>query len=279
MFLKTLTSLLRVKQYYKNTIIFLAIIFSGNILNINLLTTTIIGFISLCLVSSTNYIINDIIDIKKDKQHPEKKNRPIAAGKISPLKAFVIAIILFIISITLATILSINFLFAILTLFILTTLYTFIFKKLQFLDISFIAANFTLRAIAGALLISVWISPFLILCPVFLSLFLSAGKRYSDMLLLKKKTHYTKNTLKIMIQTFLLISVLIFTIYCVLVNTLLLITLPLVIYTLKEYGRLISTGSPIARHPELILKNKKLMFLILIFVILAFLIIYRTIFF
>jgi 4-hydroxybenzoate polyprenyltransferase len=274
-----LIDLLRTKQWYKNTIIFLAIIFSGNLFDFTLLNLTVLGFISLCFMSSANYIINDIIDIKKDRKHPEKKFRPIAAGKIKITYAVIIAAVLFLISTIMAFILSIKFLFAVLALFILTTLYTFFFKKIPFLDIFIIATNFAVRAIAGALLINVWISPFLVLCPFFLSLFLSSGKRYSDMILLKKKTLYEKDTLKFLIKLFLITLILTFTIYCILVNILLLITLPLVIPALQEYYKLILAGSKATRHPEFIFKNKKLVFLIIIFALLLFLILYKTIFF
>ena len=91
--------------------IYLALLFSIEFFNIKLLLLTTIGLISLCLMSSTNYIINDIIDRKKDTQHPEKKYRPIASGKISIELAFLIALLLFIISSYIAYKLSILFLF------------------------------------------------------------------------------------------------------------------------------------------------------------------------
>ena len=271
--------LLRTSQWYKNIIIFLAIVFSGNLLNTNLLTLTILGFISLCFISSTNYIINDIIDIKKDRLHPEKKLRPIASGKIKIQNALIIATILCLISILLAFYLSINFFFAVLVLFLLSTFYTLVLKKIILADITTIAVNFVLRAVAGALLINVWISPFLILCPFFLSFFLSTGKRYSNLILLKKKGIYTKKTLKLLINLFLIISILTFAIYCILVNPLLLITIPIVIYVLFRYVLLIFSGSHIARNPELIFKDTKLVISIIIFSIITLLLLYRTIFF
>lgn len=271
--------LLRANQWYKNTIIFLAIVFSNNLFNISLLNLTMLGFISLCLISSTNYIINDIIDINKDKKHPEKRLRPIPSGKIKVYQAIIIAIILFLISIILSFYLSINFFFAVLSLFILSTLYTFILKKMPLLDILTIAVNFVIRAVAGALLINVWISPFLVLTPFLFSLFLSTGKRYSDTILLKKRTIYTKNTLKFFINLFLITLLITFTIYCLLVNPLLLITLPIVLFALLRYQKLIFSASRIARHPELIFKDLKLLLSILLFITLVFLIIYyRTIF-
>ena len=75
--------LLRPHQWYKNLIIFIGLVFSQNLFNIDYLITTAIGFIVLCSISGANYIINDIIDLKKDKKHPVKKNRPLASGEIN----------------------------------------------------------------------------------------------------------------------------------------------------------------------------------------------------
>lgn len=271
--------LLRINQYYKNLVIFLAVFFSGNLLNTPMIFSTFLGFISLCLISSTNYIINDIVDIEKDKQHPEKRLRPIASGKIKIYQAIILAVLLFLFAVTLASHISLNFLFAVFFLFIFTAVYTFILKKIPFLDIFAIAINFVARAIGGALIINVWISPFLILCPFFLSLFLSTGKRYSDMLFLKKKILYPKKTLKILIYAAFTSLILSFIIYCILVNPYLLLTLPIAAYALFEYLKLILSASKIARHPELIFTNLKLIAIILIFSILTLVINYRTIFF
>ena len=267
--------MIRINQWYKNLVIFLAIFFSGNILNINMLLTTFKGFLALSLISSSNYIINDIFDKNTDKIHPEKKFRYIASGKISISKAILISLTLFALSIIISP--NTNFTYAILILFCSTFIYTLFLKHLLFFDIFTIAFNFVIRAISGALIIQVWISPFLILCPLFLSIFLSAGKRYSD-LLLTKKSKYKKTVLKnIVILSFfsLLIT---FLIYCVLVNPLLLLTLPIASYSLFYYLKLILQGSIIARHPEKLFNTKFILY-ILLFTIATILIIYRTIFF
>ena len=80
MWIKTIFALLRINQWYKNLVIYLALIFSMTFFNSKFLLLTTVGFFSLCFISSANYIINGIIDRKKDIEHPEKKNRPIASG-------------------------------------------------------------------------------------------------------------------------------------------------------------------------------------------------------
>jgi 4-hydroxybenzoate polyprenyltransferase len=268
--------LLRVNQWYKNLVIFLAVFFSGNFFNLDMLYSTVLGFFALCLISSSNYIINDIADIEKDRKHPEKKSRMIASKRISVKGALVIAIFLLLVSFIIAFYLSIGFMFVLLFLLIFTTLYTFLLKKIAFFDLIIISINFVLRAIAGALIINVWISPFLILCPFFLSFFLVSGKRYSDMVLLKKKELYSKKTLKTLIYISFSLLIMSFTIYCLLVHPYLLITLPIVFYLIYSYLKLVLSGSRMARQPELFFIKPFLLFLFIMFLVLLLVIMYRT---
>ena len=85
--------LARIPQWYKNLVIFLPIFFTGNMFNMAIIEMTLLGFLSLSFISSANYIINDIVDIKKDKVHPEKSKRPLAAGKVRIFEAIILALI------------------------------------------------------------------------------------------------------------------------------------------------------------------------------------------
>ena len=95
-------TLLRVQQWYKSSVVFLALFFTNNLLNTPLLVKTILGFASFCMVSSAYYIINDIHDARQDRKHPEKRKRPIASGAVSPTQAFLASMLLLAASITLA---------------------------------------------------------------------------------------------------------------------------------------------------------------------------------
>ena len=106
--MKVYFQLIRIKHWLKNILIFLPLIFSKNLLHLNSLLTTIIGFLAFSLIASIVYINNDINDIEKDKKHIEKKKRPIASGKISIKKATIVEILLGIISIVLLVMLYIN---------------------------------------------------------------------------------------------------------------------------------------------------------------------------
>ena len=122
-------NLLRVRQWYKNLVVFLAIFFSANILNRDMIVTTVVAFLALCFVSSTGYIINDLHDRKKDALHPEKQKRPLASGAVKIHTAIILAIITLVLGFYLAAVVGPFFLIATWSLFILTLIYTFLLKK------------------------------------------------------------------------------------------------------------------------------------------------------
>jgi len=268
--------LIRVRQWYKNLLVFLAIFFSGNLLNISNIYLTILAFFSLSFISSVGYIINDFADLKKDKLHPEKKNRPLAASTVKKPAAIILAILLFIVSICLAFSLGEFFLYSVLALFVLTQIYTFFLKRIIFADILTIASLFVIRAISGAVVIDVRISPWLILCPFFLSLFLSVGKRHADLHLMKGKAGETRkvlqeynlkltNSLMVISTTLLVISYALYSFLSEHPN--LLYTLPFALFTIFRFYYLISSGSIIARHPEKVLRDKQMIIGIILWVL------------
>jgi 4-hydroxybenzoate polyprenyltransferase len=274
MSLKDYFSLLRIGQWYKNLVIFLPIVFAGQLADSHGLMLTIIGFFALCLVSSANYIINDIKDREDDSMHPEKKYRPLATGIIGVGAAAAMSLVLLVLGLFIAVLLSAQFFLFNVALFLLSQLYTFWLRDEAFADIIVIATNFVLRAVSGAYVVIVaskpyiWVSPWLILCPFFLSLFLSAGKRRADILLLGTKAGRHKKTLElyrniaapiVYLSTGLLIVS--YSLYSFLsVNPKLLYTLPIALYVIFRYLSLIETGSVIARHPEKAYADGRLVF-------------------
>ncbi len=264
MALNSYLQLLRVPQWYKNLVVFLAIFFSGNVLNFPLLSTTVLAFFSLCLISSAGYIINDIIDRKSDQLHPENKHRPLATGVISPALALVIVFILLGIGVWIGATISIPFLSLLAALFVLTLLYTFLLKKIIIADVLAISILFVLRALAGAVAIQVIISPWLVLVPFFLALFLAIGKRHSELLLLKEKAPSARKVLQeytlSLTNSLMGISTSLLVISYALYSFLspfnhLLYTLPFALYVIFRYYILITSGSIISRHPEKIVKD------------------------
>jgi 4-hydroxybenzoate polyprenyltransferase len=250
---------LRPQQWYKNLLVFLPLIFVGQLLDARLFWATALGFVALCLASSFNYIINDIVDIKKDRAHPEKRARPIASGKVGIGAATVIAVIALALSLRLAFVLDSTFFLAVCFLIALTQAYSFFLKNIAFADILAIGVNFVTRAVAGTFIIDVKISPWLILCTFFFALFLSAGKRHSDALLLGRNARSHKRALAaytpqvtnalMVITTAMLVAS--YSLYAVLgEHRYLGITIPFALYAIFRYFSHIYSGSPIARHPE-----------------------------
>jgi len=264
-YLKNLIELIRVKQWYKNLLLFLALFFSGNVLNVSMVKLVVIGFFSFCFVSSVNYIINDLIDSQKDQNHPEKKNRPLASGKISRKQAIVGIIFFAALGIYLASLLGVPFLLSALSLLVLTLIYTFFLKKIVMADVLTIATLFVIRAAAGALAIDVTISPWLLLGPFFLALFLAVGKRHADLHFLQDEAattrevlgQYTKETTNglMLISTTLLIMSYAFYSFLNEYNSLL-YTIPFALFVIFRFYHLASSGSSIARHPEKVIKDK-----------------------
>ena len=276
-------NLIRIRQWYKNLVIFLALFFSGNLFSIELISISALGFLALGLVSSGNYILNDLADIKKDQNHPEKRYRPLAAGKTKPISAVFLALLLFLLGISLAVWLGNSFLIIVLIIIFLTQTYTFFLKRIVLADILTIASLFVLRAISGAQVINVKVSPWLILCPFFLSLFLSVGKRYADLSFLKTKAGYTRETLKTyspeLTNSLMLISTTLLIISYALYSFLsehqnLLYSLPFALFVIFRYYYLISQGSLIARHPEQFIKDRNLIIGIVLWLIITMILVY-----
>jgi 4-hydroxybenzoate polyprenyltransferase len=179
--IKNFITLFRVPQWIKNSFVFVPLLFSINLFHKDLLLTTLAAFAVFCLTSSIVYIINDLSDIEADKAHPVKKNRPIAAGIVSIKQAYISLVFLAVPVLISLPFFRIRFSILLVIFFLLNLFYTLSFKHIVLLDIFSIAAGFMLRVVGGAYAIDVAISSWLILTTMFLSLFLAAMKRYSEL--------------------------------------------------------------------------------------------------
>ncbi len=179
--MKTYYKLFRISQWIKNFFVFVPLLFSLHLFQGNYFITTFRAFITFCLASSFVYIINDIIDIEADLSHPEKKNRPIASGKVSVKLALIIASLLIVPIVLLMSTFNATFNIAVIAFLTLNMFYSFSFKHIVILDIFSIAAGFSLRVLGGAFAIDVEISSWLILTTMFISLFLGVMKRHAEL--------------------------------------------------------------------------------------------------
>lgn len=175
---------MRPHQWTKNVLLLAAFFFAfwdrSQSLAFSHLGSSVAAMIIFCIVSGAVYIMNDIHDIDSDRLHPVKRNRPIAAGRLTVVGAQSMALLLLAVGFTAAAFLSRSFAGIVVAYVVLQILYSFALKQIALLDIMIISVGFVLRAIAGALVINVHISPWLLLCTFLLSLFLVLAKRRSE---------------------------------------------------------------------------------------------------
>ncbi len=175
--------LLRPDQWVKNAFLVAPLIFSKHLFDIQYVKVTALALIVFSLVSSAVYVVNDIADREADQQHPIKRNRPIASGAISITESFVILVLLAVAIVFIGKGLPYNFVVTVAIYFSLNLAYSFGLKRIILVDVFVIAAGFMLRVLAGAFAIAVLISPWIVLCTLFVSVFLAISKRRGELLL------------------------------------------------------------------------------------------------
>ncbi|MFH0924641.1 MAG: decaprenyl-phosphate phosphoribosyltransferase [bacterium] len=184
-FINNLFLTMRPKQWTKNLVIFAGIIFAQKLFTQSIFLKVLLAFFVFCLLSGVVYIINDLKDIDNDRKHPKKKFRPLASGDLTPSLAFITIIILTPLIITSSYFLSKPFFLIASIYFLLMIFYTFYLKNIVILDVLTIALGFLLRAVAGVVVISVSLSPWLVICTLLLALFLALSKRRHELVLLE----------------------------------------------------------------------------------------------
>ena len=185
---------IRVAQWVKNVVVFAPIIFSGFLFVPGYFSRVVWTFGLFCLLSSSIYVFNDLVDIKSDRIHPFKKNRPIASGKVPIELAIFLFLLLGGISLW-AGLATSMFVFATMGgYFLMNILYSLWWKKVPILDVFVIAAGFILRVYVGSFVINVHMDVWFLLTVISASLFLAVGKRRSEMTLLSGRNISAKET-------------------------------------------------------------------------------------
>ena len=284
--MKEYMKLIRIKHYTNNLLIFLPIIFSRNLLEVDLLTNVIFGFVLFCLTASIVYIFNDIKDIESDKLHPQKCKRPIASGKITKKQAIFIIIILAIVTMEIALTKFANNLEIICILLIyvgINIAYTIKLKKIPIVDIFILAMGFLIRVIFGATLISVQVSNWLYLTILSISFYMGMGKRRNEMIKVSDNEetrevlkYYNKNFLNENMYMFLALAIVFYSLWCVDMSNkfqYIMYTIPLIMFLAMQYSLAIEKGTH-GDPVEVILENKKLVIGILISIVLIIVLIY-----
>jgi decaprenyl-phosphate phosphoribosyltransferase len=178
---KAVFEALRPIQWIKNLNLFAAVILNGQLFNYPIFIKSLLGFIVFCLLSSSSYLINDLVDVDKDRLHPVKKNRPIARGDLQETTAIFIAFILLFSGLFISVFVNFGFFWISLIFILLQYTYSFFLKKKAIIDIIGIAFFFIIRAYAGELATAYHLPVWIMLAVIFLSLFLASGKRRSEL--------------------------------------------------------------------------------------------------
>jgi 4-hydroxybenzoate polyprenyltransferase len=186
---------MRSSQWYKNAIVFLAIIFSARFLHWQDWGISIAAFVVFCLLSGGTYLLNDIIDRNVDSEHPRKCRRPISSGELTVVEASVAAVLAIAIAIAGAWFINRLFFASAAGYLALQLVYTYLLKRWFLVDIIAISIGFVLRAIAGAVAIDVSISHWLIICTFLVALVLSLAKRNEELSSLGPAASQHRNTL------------------------------------------------------------------------------------
>lgn len=173
----TLIKALRVYQWSKNLLVFAALVFAQKFLIPDQVLKSLLAFVAFCAASSAMYLLNDVMDIESDRVHPEKRTRPVASGALSIRAAIGAMLVLLALSLGISGTLGLPFLLIVCFYLGLTTFYTLELKKIVIVDVLAVAIGFVVRAIAGAIALDVTFSNWLVVCTLFLALFLGISKR------------------------------------------------------------------------------------------------------
>lgn len=285
--------LLRVKHYIKNILIFIPLFFAGHLLQGSLMPKLLMGAVVFCLSASFIYIINDIRDVEADRRHMVKCKRPIASGAVSMVQAKVIAMCLILLILLFQYLAdrfqTISFIYLLIYI-VLNLLYSFGLKNQPIIDITILAAGFLWRVMYGAVICDVIVSKWLCLTVIAFSLYMGMGKRRNEIIrqnsggetrpVLKK---YTYDFLDKSMQMCLTLGLVFYSLWTVnikdsidLSENQLIWTVPLVIIICLKYNLIMegdSEGDPV----EVLLSDKLLIILVIIYIILMFWLMYGVI--
>lgn len=288
-----LVKAMRPKQWDKNVLVFAAVFFDGGIADPARLVRSGAAFAVFCLISSAIYLINDLVDIEKDRLHPSKRSRPLASGALLTTVAITAASLLLALALPIAFYLSTPFGLTVLGYVLLMLGYDFVLKNLVIIDVMTVAAGFVLRVYAGTTVVQVTrFSPWLYVCTSLGALFISINKRRHELQLLADNANGHRSSLQEYSVAFLdemtsLVTATTLTSYALYTfsapnlpeNHTMMLTIPFVIYGLFRYLYLIHTKSLGGAPEEIVLTDRPLLSCIVLWGIAAGLVIYAKVLF
>lgn len=270
--LKALLLTMRPRQWPKNVFVFAALVFDEKLFQPALLAKTTAAFVLFCLLSSVVYLTNDLVDMEKDRQHPTKRLRPLASGRLQPSAAIAAAVAIPLISLPLSF--ALDPLFGLIALgYLLTmTAYSFVLKEIVIVDVLTVAAGFLLRVAAGVAVIHAErFSPWLYICMTLLAIFIGIARRRHELLLLEGNAtehrailgEYNLRLLDEMITLVTAATMIAYSLYTFSApnlppNHAMMLTIPFVLYGMFRYLYLIHVRHEGGTPEELVFKDRPL---------------------
>jgi 4-hydroxybenzoate polyprenyltransferase len=260
------------KRWLKNLFMFAALVFGAKLSDPGLIARSVLAFACFCLLSSVAYLINDLVDLDRDKHHPGKRDRPLAAGKLKRSWALGAAIVVALASLSVAFVLSYRFALVGLAFLVVEIAYSFLFTNFVVLDILAIAVAFILRVMAGSVIAEATrFSPWLYVCGSFLALFLALCKRRQELIVLgdlaplhrRVLADYNSPLLGEMISVVTSSTVIAYSLYTfwgehVPANKSMMLTIPFVLYGILRYLLLTERRDLLGSPEEMLIKDPPL---------------------
>ena len=244
---------LRPPEWIKNLLVFAGLLFSGRLNEGSAVVDATLTFVAFCAIASAGYLLNDLRDREHDRQHPDKRNRPIASGAVTPNTAIVTAIILAVVALAIGFAVEPEVAGLVALYGVITTAYSLVLKRLVIIDVMTISSLFILRVVAGAVAVGAHASEFLLICTGMLALFLGFTKRRQEAMLEEKPDHSSTESRPVlehyslpfldqmiaMVTAAAIISYVIYTVGSPRVGSKMLATAPSVLYGIFRYLYLI----------------------------------------
>lgn len=277
----------RVPQWSKNFVVFTAILFSGTLFDLPSFSSALYAFYLFCILSSTSYLLNDVLDVHYDRLHPTKKNRPIASGQVTLPQATFLVFTLSLISLILAIFFSLGLFVVALAFLLLHFFYSMYLKRYPLIDIFTISFSFLIRTVAGEIATGSHIPIWLYLTVFFISLFMASVKRHAEYVLQGTKSRealksYREHLLMFLTNTFATSTIITYALYTYIEpptiptpflaplfpnfegRKWLMVTIPLVVYGIARYAQLLYEREQGERPEEIITTDKPLIAVMLL---------------
>lgn len=281
-----LVTAMRPRQWTKNLALFVGLVFAQRLFTLSSFERAVFAFAAFCLASSVIYLLNDLLDLENDRQHPVKRFRPLASGSLPVSWAIITMGVLLLLCAGITALIfllpvqtdiyasfggaNLLFAFTLISYLLLMVLYSIRLKHIVLLDVFIIASGFVLRILAGAVVIPVTISPWLYLVAILLSLFLALNKRRHELSLLQEGASNHRQILKeyslpMLDQMITIVSAATFMSYSLYTfqgptgNHRLMITIPFVLYGMFRYLYLVYMHMEGGSPEEVLLRDRHML--------------------